>query len=315
MRERILKSERNQQIDEVFQAALEREAGERAAFLEEACADDPALRREVEALLSSDERAQAFIESPALEIASKLNAADWTMSVVGKSIGPYRIEAELGSGGTGDVYLAHDSRLGRKVAVKLLDPSMLGNSQSRLRFLREARLASILDHPNICTIYEVGESTGHLFIAMQYVEGQTLKRVINERPLTMDSLLSICLQVADALAAAHSRGIIHRDIKTGNIIITPQGQAKVLDFGLAKLLVPEEGRDVDLTKTGMVMGTPSSMSPEQVRGERADHRSDIFSFGVVMYEMATGRMPFKGKTRTEVMNAVIMQPYSCRGLE
>ena len=305
-----MKRERNQQIDAVFQAALEREAGERAAFLEEACADDPALRREVEALLSSDERAQAFIEAPALEIVSKLGTDDWTISVVGKNIGPYRIEAELGSGGTGDVYLAHDSRLGRKVAVKLLDPSLLGDSKSRLRFLREARLASALDHPNICTIHEVGEAAGHLFIAMQYVEGQTLKRVIDGRPLGLDSLLSICLQVADALATAHSRGIIHRDIKTGNIIITPQGQAKVLDFGLAKLLASEEGRDIDLTKTGMVMGTPSSMSPEQVRGERADHRSDIFSFGVVIYEMATGRMPFKGKTRTEVMNAVIRQPHT-----
>ena len=212
----------------------------------------------------------------------------------------------------GKVYLAHDLRLGRKVALKLLDPSLLDDTEQRTRFLREARLASVLDHPNICTIHQVGEAAGRLFIAMQYIEGQTLKQVINGRPLSLDCLLSISLQVADALTAAHAQGIIHRDIKSGNIIVTPRGQAKVLDFGLAKLLerAEDEEADNDLTMTGAVMGTPSSMSPEQARGERTDHRSDIFSFGVVMYEMATGRTPFKGKTRADVVDSLLNQSHT-----
>jgi eukaryotic-like serine/threonine-protein kinase len=158
----------------------------------------------------------------------------------------------------------------------------------------------------------VGEAQGRLFIAMQYVEGQTLKQVINGRPLSLDCLLSISLQVADALTAAHAQGIIHRDIKSGNIIVTLRGQAKVLDFGLAKLLerAEEEDTGTDLTMTGAVMGTPSSMSPEQARGERTDHRSDIFSFGVVMYEMATGRTPFKGSTRADVIDSLLNQSHT-----
>ena len=185
----------------------------------------------------------------------------------------------------GEVYLAEDLRLGRKVALKLLASHSIGDSQLRGRFLREARLASTLDHQNICTIYEVGEDSGHSYIAMQYVEGKTLKELVDRQPLGPKSLLSISLQVASALEAAHSQGIIHRDIKSSNIMVTPRGQAKVLDFGLAKLMdereaiASEEYRE--LTRTGAVMGTPSYMSPEQARGERADHHSDIFSFGVV----------------------------------
>ncbi|HEU4386369.1 MAG TPA: protein kinase, partial [Blastocatellia bacterium] len=216
---------------------------------------------------------------------------------------------KLGSGGMGEVYLARDSRLGRNVAIKLLDRRLIGDSGSRTRFLREARLASALDHPNICSIHEIGESSGHLFIAMQYIEGETLKEVIGSHPLTLDCLLSISLQVSNALAAAHAQGIIHRDIKSSNIIVTPGGQAKVLDFGLAKLL-EREGDESELTHAGAVLGTPTYMSPEQARGEPADHRSDIFSLGVVMYEMATGRTPFKSKSGAETMNAVINQPHA-----
>ncbi len=236
-----MKPERNQQIDGVFQEALARNPAERAGFLNDACAGDPALRREVEALLSSDEQGGGFIESPAIEIAPELVADEHTTSVTGKSIGPYRLDSRLGAGGMGKVYLAHDQRLGRKVALKLLDPGLTGDGEQRTRFLREARLAASLDHPNICTIHEVGEAAGRLFIAMQYVEGETLRRTIGGRPLQLDSLLSISLQVADALAEAHTQGIIHRDVKAGNIIITPRGQAKVLDFGLAKLLERAEG--------------------------------------------------------------------------
>ena len=306
-----MKPERNRQIDGVFQAALARNQAERAAFLDEACAGDPALRREVEALLSSDEQAEGFIESPAIEIAPELVVDDHKTNVTGKTIGPYRLESLLGSGGMGRVYLGHDQRLGRKVALKLLDPGLTGASEHRTRFLREARLAASLDHPNICTIHEVGEAAGRLFIAMQYVEGETLRRVIRGRPLKLDSLLSISLQVADALAEAHSRGIIHRDVKAGNIIITSRGQAKVLDFGLAKLLERAEGEaETHLTMTGAVMGTPASMSPEQARGQRADHRSDIFSLGGVLYEMATGHVPFSGRSKADVISALLNQPHT-----
>lgn len=301
--------DRCRQIDRVFQATLEREPSERVAFLDQTCADDSALRLEVEALLASDEQAYNFIECPALEIAPELVADDHPTSIIGQTIGPYRIDAPLGAGGMGTVYLAHDTRLGRNVALKLLDRHLMGDSESRARFLREARLASALDHPNICTIHEIGESDGGLFIAMQYVEGETLKRLINGKPLNLDSLLSISLQVADALWAAHAQGIAHRDIKSNNIIITPRGQAMVLDFGLAKP-IRETTMEAELTQTGVVMGTPAYMSPEQARGERADHRSDIFSFSVVLYEMATGRTPFQCGSQAETMGAVINQPHT-----
>jgi serine/threonine protein kinase len=205
------------------------------------------------------------------------------------------------------------------VALKLLPSSLTADAQLRARFFREAQLASALDHSNICTIHEVGQSSGRLFIAMQYVEGVTLKQLIGSRPLKLDALLSISLQAADALAAAHDQGIIHRDIKSNNIIATPKGQAKVLDFGLAKLTNSSSRADVGgaeseltskLTRTGAVMGTPSYMSPEQARGEKIDHRSDIFSLGVVIYEMASGEVPFKRRSQAETMNAVINEPHT-----
>jgi serine/threonine-protein kinase len=227
---------------------------------------------------------------------------------LGKQIGPYSLEKLLGSGGMGSVYLAHDARLERKVALKLLEPSMTSNSQWRSRFLREARLASSLDHPNICTIHEVGEAANQLFIAMQYVEGQTLRQLINGRPLSLEQLLHIAQQVAEALAAAHDRAIIHRDIKSGNIMVTTRGQVKVLDFGLAKL--DREDGDAHLTQTGVVMGTPASMSPEQARGEQVDHRSDVFSFGVLLYEMATGQSPFPGRSSADMISALLKDPHA-----
>jgi serine/threonine-protein kinase len=303
--------ERYKQVDELFTAALERQPEERAAFLDQACSGDSDLRREVEALLSADEQAQSFIESPAYQLAPELLTDDPPRSLVGQTIGPHRMIKQLGSGGMGQVYLAEDLRLGRRIALKLLSDSLTGDSLSRKRFVREARVASALDHPNICTIYEVGEARGWCFIAMQYVEGQTLREVIRGRPLSLDSMLSLSLQTADALAAAHSQGIVHRDIKSGNIIVTERGQAKVLDFGLAKSFGREAGMAGDeLSRTGAVHGTPAYMSPEQARGERADYCSDIFSLGVVTYEMATGRLPFKGESQAEMMNAVINQAHT-----
>jgi serine/threonine protein kinase/TolB-like protein/tetratricopeptide (TPR) repeat protein len=306
-----MKPERDENPDKVFktfQAAVELEGESRHAFLDQACAGDPELRKEVESLLVYDEKGKSFIESPAFEEAAELMVDYEGSTQMMEAVGPFKIVSQLGSGGMGEVYLAEDSRLGRKVALKLLDRNLIGDSQSRGRFLREARLASALDHPNICTIHEIGEASGLLFIAMQFVEGETLKKAIGDRPLSLVSLLSISLQVANGLAAAHARGTIHRDIKSNNIMITPHGQAKVLDFGLARPMEKEDG-ETELTRAGAVMGTPTYMSPEQARGDRADHRSDIFSFGVVIYEMATGRTPFKAKSRTETMNAVINQPH------
>jgi len=259
-------------------------------------------------LIASAQPADSFLEADALEDAAALLEDADSDSLIGHEVGHYLIEKQLGSGGMGEVYLAQDVRLGRSVALKLLDPGLTGDSPTRTRFLREARLASALDHANICTIHEVGEAADRLFIAMQYVEGETLRRVIDGRALSLDSLLSIGLQVADALAAAHSQGIVHRDIKPANIIITSRGQAKVLDFGFAKLLEPAEGdAETHLTMTGAVMGTPAYMSPEQARGEWVDQRSDVFSFGVVLYEMATGRIPFSGRSKADVISALLSQ--------
>jgi serine/threonine-protein kinase len=301
--------ERWQQVEQLLQAALKCEPAERVALLERECATDPGLREEVESLLSSAQQTKGFLdENAAVDAALLLTDEQPTAKLLRGRIGPYSIEKQLGAGGMGEVFLAEDVRLGRKVALKLLDPSLTGDAQSRLRFLREARLASTLDHPNICTVHEVGEAEGRPFIAMQFVEGETLKQTIGGRPMSLESLLSISLQVADGLAAAHAQGIIHRDIKTRNIIINRRGQAKVLDFGLAKLLHPEEGDSrTEMTLSGVVLGTPASMSPEQARGERVDHRSDVFSFGVVMYEMATGHLPFDGKTPADVISALLRE--------
>jgi Tol biopolymer transport system component/serine/threonine protein kinase len=311
-----MKPERWKQVDELLEAALDCPATERASFLDRACAGDEELRRELESLLISDGQTETFIESPPARVAADLFTEKQNPGK-GEHLAYYEILAPLGSGGMGEVYLARDTRLGRKVALKLLPPSLTADPQLRARFFREAQLASALDHPNICTIHEVGQSSSFMFIAMQYVEGLTLKQVIGARPLKLDALLSISLQAADALAAAHDQGIIHRDIKSTNIIITPRGQAKVLDFGLAKLMdgSGREGKAAsklppELTRTGVVMGTPSYMSPEQARGERVDHRSDLFPLGVVIYEMASGAVPFKRTSQAETMNAVINEPHT-----
>jgi serine/threonine protein kinase len=222
------------------------------------------------------------------------------------TISHYRLEQELGRGGMGRVHKAFDLSLNRTVVLKLLGSEFAPDSAYRNRFLREARLASALDHPNICTIYEIAEWEDQYFIAMQYIPGKTLKRSIAGRPLGMDTLLPISLQIGDAIATAHSRGIVHRDIKSSNIIVTPRWQAVVLDFGLAKLLREQEpAAQTDITQLGAPLGTPAYMSPEQARTERVDHRSDIFSFGVVIYEMATGRLPFRGKSNIDMMHSVI----------
>ncbi len=230
--------------------------------------------------------------------------------MIGATLDNYRILEKLGAGGQGEVYKAVDKRLGRTVVIKVLPPDLTVKEANLKRFEREARLASSLDHPNICTIFDLGEEEGVHFIAMQYVEGRNVRQLVNGRPLEMKSALLIAMQVADALAAAHARGIIHRDIKAGNVMVTDAGQAKVLDFGLAKLLDEDaanaEGiHHTELTEIGVPYGTATYAAPEQARGDRVDKRADIFSTGVLLYEMLTGIWPFQGRTSVDVRHAVL----------
>src|SRR5215211_5594041 len=230
--------------------------------------------------------------------------------MIGSTLGNYKILEKLGEGGQGTVYKAVDSKLGRTLVIKVLPAELTAREANLKRFEREARLASALDHPNICTIFDLNEINGIHFIAMQYIEGKNVRQLVNGRPLSLESALSITLQTADALAAAHARGIIHRDIKAGNVMVTPGGQVKVLDFGLAKLLDEEAARTsgihhTEITEVGIPYGTATYATPEQARGDRVDARADIFSTGVLLYEMLTGTWPFRGQTAVEVRHAVL----------
>ena len=233
--------------------------------------------------------------------------------MVGKTLRNYRITDKLGVGGQGAVYKATDTKLGRSVVIKVIPPELSAKQSNLKRFEREARLASSLDHPNICTIFDLDEVDGVHFIAMQFVEGKNVRQLVAGRPLELKTAVLIGLQVADALAAAHSRGIIHRDIKSGNVMVTSTGQVKVLDFGLAKLLDDTEAATAgihrtDLTEVGVPYGTATYAAPEQARGDRVDKRADIFSLGVLLYEMLTGTLPFRGKTTIDVRHAVLHDP-------
>src|SRR5262245_8085472 len=318
--EENLMSERWKQVESLYHAVLERETATRAAFLAEVCAGDEELRREVASLIAYDGQPASFIESPVLEVAAR----EWADESFSQSppppnapsqVGAYQILSPLGRGGMGEVWLARDTRLGRKAAVKLLPSEFTSQPERVWRFEQEARAASALNHPNIITIYEMGEVEGRRFIVTEHVEGETLRQRLRRR-VGLTEALGIASQVAAALQSAHEAGITHRDIKPENVMARKDGLVKVLDFGLAKLRADrgaESGRTGEaneslsvshppalalsrslsthpsLTAAGAVMGTASYMSPEQARGRKVDHRTDIFSLGVMLYEMLAGR--------------------------
>jgi len=310
---KLMKAERWKEVNDLFQSAVEHAPAERAAFLDTACHGDESLRRELRSLLTSYERSENFIELPAFEVAPELVTNERANALVGKLIGHYRIESLIGVGGMGEVYLARDERLGRKAALKLLPDSLTTDEMQLSRFKNEARTASALNHPNILTVYEIGAEGNRLFIATEFIEGVTLRASIAHGRTDPHAAVEIAVQVASALAAAHEAGVVHRDIKPENIMLRPDGYVKVLDFGIAKLTEQRPTSDDHgiettaplQTRPGLVLGTARYMSPEQARGQNVDARADIWSLGVVLYEMVGGSPPFCGETPSDCIASIL----------
>src|SRR5437762_8740999 len=305
---------RFQTIEEIYRAALDREPDQVSAFLDKACKGDQLLPRKVEALLASRQRVGNFIETSALGIATRIIENGQADLLVGQTFGHYKISKRIGSGGMGEVYLATDVTAGRKAALKLLPFRFTGDAERLKRFQQEAHAVVALNHPNILTIYEIGQDHSTHYIASELIEGETLRQRLARGPMQLSEAVDIAIQVASALAAAHEAGIIHRDIKPENIMLRPDGYVKVLDFGIAKLA--EESEPAALTKeeaplllietsAGQLLGTARYMSPEQARGLPVDERTDIWSLGVVLYEMVAGCTPFRGGTPTDVINSIL----------
>src|SRR2546427_2265723 len=300
-------------IEEIYRTALDQEPDQVGAFLDAACEGDDVLRRKVEALLSSHQRGGSFIETPVAGIATRIIENGQADLLVGRTIGHYKISKRIGTGGMGDVYLATDMTAGRKAALKLLPERFTGDAERLKRFQQEAHAVVGLNHPNILTVYEIGEDHSTHYIASELIEGETLRQRLMRGRMEVGEAVDIAIQVASALAAAHETGIVHRDIKPENIMLRPDGYVKVLDFGIAKLAereVPvttptDEALLLVETNLGSILGTVRYMSPEQARGAPVDKRTDIWSFGVVLYETVTGRAPFIGDAPREVMTSIL----------
>ncbi len=301
--------ERWRKAESLYHAALDRDPAERAAYLRDACHNDPDLRREVEELLGYQERAAGFIETPAIDMVARQEAVAQASEprfrlASGARLGPYEILQPLGAGGMGEVYRARDTRLSRDVAVKILPADVANDPSRRHRFEIEARAVAALNHPNIVALYDVGDG----YLVSELVDGKPLQSV----KLALPKLLNVAVQIANGLAAAHAAGITHRDLKPGNILLTRDGRAKILDFGLAKMAQPRAGAAATETVTaqtepGTVMGTEGYMSPEQLRNQEEEGRSDIFSLGVILHEMLSGARPCRGETSTDIMHAILRE--------
>jgi len=304
---------RLQTIEEIFHAALDREPDRVGAFLDAACEGDELLRRKVEALLASHQRADSFIETPVAGIATRIVENGQADLLVGRTIGHYKISKRIGTGGMGEVYLATDMTAGRKAALKLLPERFTGDAERLKRFQQEAHAVVGLNHPNILTIYEIGEDHSTHYIASELIEGETLRQRLMRGRIDVGEAVDVAIQVASALAAAHDTGIVHRDIKPENIMLRPDGYVKVLDFGIAKLAEQEvpvtiptdEALLLVETNLGSILGTVRYMSPEQACGAPVDKGTDIWSLGVVLYEMITGHAPFTGETPGEAMHSIL----------
>ena len=312
-----MNAERWAKVKALFDSAVELEPGERVPFMERSCGSDRELRRDVEGLLSSFDNSDSFLEQPAANQVAGLILEPKEVVAAGDTFAHYKIVRQIGVGGMGEVYLAEDEKLDRRVAIKILNEQFGKNDSHLERFIREAKAASSLNHPNILVIHEIGVSSNVNFIVSEFVDGKTLRDMMGSSELTLKSILDISIQIGGALTAAHGAGIAHRDIKPENIVVRPDGYVKVLDFGLAKLLRPEnlfvdgekETAKLNRTAQGLIMGTVNYMSPEQARGADVDERTDIFSLGVVIYELLTGSTPFRGDSMSETFaNLINVEP-------
>ena len=305
-----MEPEQWQRVEQLFHATLQLETADRSGYLLLECSGDEALREQVESLIAASENNPAFIDTPAFSLGMRVLIRESNHSMVGKSVGPYKIVSALGKGGMGEVYLAEDTKLDRKVALKFLSPEFVGDNWAKRQLTKEAKAVAQLDHPNICQVYGMEEDQGHSFIVMQYVEGETLSDLIRAKRPGSIQVLALAKQIVSALAKAHAHGIIHRDIKPKNIMVTPSGQVKVLDFGLAKTIHQKtlDGGDDSvshLSQNGLVPGTVAYMSPEQLRGEKLDYRSDVFSVGTLLYELICGKHPYHQGNNAELISAIL----------